>query len=385
MNPQSSTVWYRDAKRLATLSQIAAVLMVAAMLAVLLRNAALNMDARGIRIDPGFLWTAVPFKVGFTPFGDFVLGQTRYWEVFVIGARNTLIVAVAGILSATVLGIAVGIMRLSDNLLARRLASAFVETFRNLPLLLQVFFWHFIVILPALPARQQSLVMGEAGMLNREGLFLSEIGFAHPPLAWLALAVASTSVVFLVRWGRVPGRRVHDLAMVGLFCLAAVIVLSWLAGPTAESPQLARMGVVGGLWLPIPLLSLWWALTVSTAAFIAEAVRAGIIAIPAGQREAAKSLGLGRLQSMRLVEFPQALRIIIPPTISQYLNLLKNSSLAVAVGYDDIVNIWMGASLNQTGQAIIIIAATMVFFTTFSLITSLLMNIYNSRVQIQER
>lgn len=145
------------------------------------------------------------------------------------------------------------------------------------------------------------------------------------------------------------------------------------------------MGVAGGFWIPISLLSLWWALTVSTAAFIAEAVRAGVIAVPKGQREASKALGLSRFKSLRLVELPQALRIIIPPTISQYLNLFKNSSLAVAVGYDDIVNIWMGATLNQTGQAIIIIAVTMAFFTSFSLLTSLVMNVYNGRVAIKER
>lgn len=385
MRTTSSPAWYRDVTVLARLSQVVAVLLVVLVLAILLRNAALNMGSRGILIDPGFLWSTAPFKVGFTPFSDFVPGETRYWEIFVIGAGNTLLVALAGIISATVLGVVIGVMRLSANLLARRMASAYIETFRNLPLLLQVFFWHFIVILPTLPARQQSWTFGAGGMLNREGFFLSQISFAYPSLAYLALAGFIAAVTVMLRWGRPPERSARQVAAVATLFIFGVIGLLWLAGPAFAPPRLERMGVAGGVWIPIPLLSLWWALTISTAAFIAEAVRAGIIAVPSGQREASKSLGLSRLQSLRLIELPQALRIIIPPTISQYLNLLKNSSLAVAVGYDDIVNIWMGATLNQTGQAIIIITATMAFFTTFSLLTSYVMNAYNARVQIEER
>ncbi|WP_311028701.1 ABC transporter permease subunit [Mesorhizobium koreense] len=336
-------------------------------------------------IDTSFLWSVASFKVGFSPFADLRLGETRYWQVFVVGAGNTLIVVIAGIVSSTLLGVVIGVARLSANLLARRLASAYIETFRNLPLLLQVFFWHFIVILPTLPARQQSLVLGPGGMLNREGLFLSLLSFAHPSLAWAAVALAALAFVVLLGSGRAPDGSTRHVAVACIVSLLAVAGLLWAAVPSFEPPQLARMGVVGGFWIPIPLMSLWWALTVSTAAFIAEAVRAGIIAVPAGQREASRSLGFTPFQSLKLIELPQALRIIIPPTISQYLNLLKNSSLAVAVGYDDIVNIWMGATLNQTGQAIIVIAVTMIFFTTFSLLTSLLMNMYNSRMQIRER
>lgn len=385
MHTRSSPAWYRDAKVLARLSQVVAVGLVTLVAVVLAWNAVLNMGARGMRVDAGFLWSTAPFKVGFSPFLDTDLGQTRYWQIFVVGACNTLIVAAAGIGSATVLGVAIGVMRLADNLLARRLASAYIETFRNLPLLLQVFFWHFIVILPLLPPRQQSLPLGAGGLLNREGLFLSHLRFEHASFAWLAVAQLVAMVAVLFAWGRRPDTAARHVAAAGLALAVALAALLWAAGPGFEPPRLARMGVVGGFWIPVPLVSLWWALTVSTAAFIAEAVRAGITAIPAGQREAGKALGFSRVQSLRLIELPQALRIIIPPTISQYLNLFKNSSLAVAVGYDDIVNIWMGATLNQTGQAIIIIAATMAFFTTFSLLTSLLMNLYNSRAQIRER
>lgn len=385
MRTTSLPAWYRNVTILARLSQVAAVLLVALVIAFLLRNAALNMASRGMLIDPGFLWSTAPFKVGFTPFSTFLPGKTRYWEIFIIGAGNTLLVALAGIISATISGVVIGVMRLSGNLLARRMASAYIETFRNLPLLLQVFFWHFIVILPMLPARQQSWTLGAGGMLNREGFFLSRIGFTHPILAYAAAAGLIAAVMVMLRWGRAPERSARKIMIASAVTTLGIIGLLWFAGPAFAPPRLERMGVVDGVWIPIPLLSLWWALTVSTAAFIAEAVRAGIIAVPSGQREASKSLGLSRLQSLRLVELPQALRIIIPPTISQYLNLLKNSSLAVAVGYDDIVNIWMGATLNQTGQAILIIAATMAFFTAFSLLTSYVMNAYNARVQIQER
>ena len=336
-----TSAWYRNPAMLGRLAQGLAVGLVALVIVLLLRNAAENMASRGLVIDPGFLWTTAPFNVGFS--------------------------------------------RLSSNLLARRLASAYIETFRNLPLLLQVFFWHFIAILPLLPARKESWVFGSAGLVNREGVFLSRIGFANPGLAWLAVIMALAAIVVLLRWGRAPeraGREITTTAVIGLVVVAGLV---WFAGPIFDPPRIERMGVAGGFWIPISLLSLWWALTVSTAAFIAEAVRAGIIAVPKGQREASKALGLSRFQSLRLVELPQALRIIIPPTISQYLNLFKNSSLAVAVGYDDIVNIWMGATLNQTGQAIIIIAATMAFFTSFSLLTSFVMNVYNGRVAIKER
>lgn len=380
-----SPVWYRDGVVLARLSQIVAVILVALVVAFFLHNAATNMAARGMHLDAGFLWNTTQFKIGFAPFMEVVPGETRYWQIFVIGGLNTLLVAVLGIVSSTILGTIIGVMRLSHNLLARRAASAFIETFRNLPLLLQVFFWHFIAILPMLPARQQSWNLGPGGLINREGLFLSEMSFAHPLCAWLAAGIAVLGILVIWRRGRAPGRSARETTLLATVSVALVLGLAWMASPVATPPRLAAMGVEGGFWIPVPLLSLWWALTVATSAFIAEVVRAGIIAIPAGQREASLSLGFSRLQSLRLVELPQALRIIIPPTISQYLNLLKNSSLAVAVGYDDIVNIWMGATLNQTGQAIIIIAATMGFFTTFSLLTSFVMNAYNARVQIRER
>ncbi|MBK1865918.1 amino acid ABC transporter permease [Aestuariivirga sp. YIM B02566] len=381
----SPPAWYRNPAMLGRLAQGLAVGLVVLVLVLLLRNAAANMGSRGLVIDPGFLWTTAPFNIGFSPFINFVRGNGVYWQVFVIGAGNTLLVAAAGIVSATVLGTIIGVMRLSTNLLARRLASAYIETFRNLPLLLQVFFWHFIAILPLLPARKESWILGSAGLVNREGVFLSRISFATPGLAWLALVVAIAAIIVLLRWGRAPERTGREIMTVAIVSFGVVAGLVWFAAPAFDPPRLERMGVAGGFWIPVSLLSLWWALTVSTAAFIAEAVRAGIIAVPKGQREASKALGLSRFQSLRLVEMPQALRIIIPPTISQYLNLFKNSSLAVAVGYDDIVNIWMGATLNQTGQAIIIIAVTMAFFTTVSLLTSFTMNAYNSRVAIKER
>jgi general L-amino acid transport system permease protein len=228
-------------------------------------------------------------------------------------------------------------------------------------------------------------VLPGGGLFNREGLYFSRIHFEFGGLVWLGVAAVTAAPAALLIWGRRPTTRGSHVALAATVIAVALATLLWVAGPGFEPPRLTRMGVVGGSWIPVPLISLWWALTASTAAFIAEAVRAGIGAIPPGQREASKALGLSGFQSMRLVELPQALRIIIPPTISQYLNLFKNSSLAVAVGYDDIVNIWMGASLNQTGQAIVIITVTMAFFTSFSLLTSMLMNHYNARVQIRER
>lgn len=387
--------WHRNPKIRSLLAQFFVLALLFILVLIVVHNAHQNMDSRGIQVSTWFLWTESPFKVGFTPFWEFRLGETRYWEIFVIGIQNTLLVGIAGIVGATFLGFMVGIARLSENWFAASAAAVFVEVFRNVPLLLQVFFWYFVVILPLLPNPRDGISLRESVFLNNKGLFTPAFSLGDDRsgllLFGLSLVAAITAIIALSRWaGRrfeLTARRV-PVFWISLIILAAAVYLGYIASQNAiqvDLPSATRFGFSGGFWVPIPLFSLWLALVCYTGAFIAENVRAGIQSVSGGQLEAARSLGLNAALSMKLILVPQALRVIIPPTISQYLNLVKNSSLAIAVGYDDLVNIWMGITLNQTGQAMIIIAMTMAVFTIISLLTSWLMNLYDRRTRLIER
>lgn len=386
--------WYREPKKLGAVIQIAMFAAVAIVVYVMAQNAQSNMDARGITMNTWFLDSEAPFKVGFSPFWDFRLGQTKYWEVFVIGVQNTLLVGIAGLIGATVLGFAVGVARLSENWFVKTFAAIFVEVFRNIPLLLQVFFWNFIVVLTALPTVKNSIDIGGAIIINKIGIFVPAVSTTAvwPVLVYLgAFVLALVAIVTFSGWAmrryEETARTLPTLWISVVIFLGLVTVAFLIAAPatTVDFPEPTRFGFKGGFQIPIPLFSLWLALVCYTGAFIAENVRAGIQSVQKGQREAAAALGFHQPLSMKLVQIPQALRVIIPPTISQYLNLMKNSSLAVAIGYDDLVNLWMGVTLNQTGQAIVIIAMTMGVYTCISLLTSLTLNIYNKRTQLVER
>lgn len=355
----------------------------------LFHNTQTNLQQRGIASGFGFLSSPAGFGIiqHLLPYSE----SDSYGRVFWVGLFNTLLVSALGIFLATLLGFIIGIARLSKNWLVAKLAMAYIEVFRNIPLLLQIFFWYFAV-LRAMPAPRQSVNLGDVLFLNLRGLYVPapvfETGFWVVLVALLA-AVAAT--VILHRWARrrqeLTGKRFPVVAtslglvlgLPGLAFAAAGFPLSW------EYPELQGFNFQGGLVVIPELAALLAALSIYTAAFIAEIVRAGIQAVSHGQTEAAYSLGLRPSYTLRLVVIPQALRVIIPPLTSQYLNLTKNSSLAAAIGYPDLVSIFAGTVLNQTGQAIEVIAITMAVYLTISLLISLLMNWYNRRVALVER
>ena len=359
----------------------------------LFSNTIHNLEARGIRTSFSFLGEIAGFQIGFSPFIEYILGEGTYLDVFFIGILNTMLVSLLGIISATILGVLVGVLRLSPNWLVSKTMSVYIEVFRNIPLLLQIMFWHFVVFLAILPVSNQSWTLGESLFLNNRG-----INFPMPMAneAWgmvlflFALLLALGGAIGLFLWARkrqaLTGQY-FPAFWSGVVILTATGILAYLLfNPFAfDYPQPGRFNFQGGGRIPLPLFSLWFALTIYTAAFVAENVRGGILAVPKGQTEAASSLGLTHGQLIRLVILPQASRVIIPPTISQYLNLTKNSSLAVAISYEELVNIFSGIALNQTGQALIIIGMTILVYELLSAGTSAFMNFYNKRAQLQER
>jgi general L-amino acid transport system permease protein len=312
-----------------------------------------------------------------------------------VGLLNTLVVAAIGIFFATFLGFAIGIARLSSNWMVRKVAMVYVELLRNIPLLLQLLFW-YIAVLGPLPQPRDSVVMGAGFFLNSRGLFMPRPIYASD--AWVipvALLIGVVGTVAFRRWAKGEQIRTGRQYPVGLVTIGLVVglpVLSWIllalfgANPiTFEVPEKGTFNLRGGMQILPEFVALLIGLTTYTAAFIAEVVRAGILAVSKGQSEAAGSLGLTPGQTLRLVVIPQAMRVIIPPLTSQYLNLTKNSSLAVAIGYPDLVQVFMGTVLNQTGQAIEVVVITMGVYLTISLLTSFVMNVYNRRVAIVER
>jgi len=307
-----------------------------------------------------------------------------------VGLLNTLLVAGLGIIFATILGFIIGISRLSSNWLLSKVAGGYVETIRNLPLLLQLLFW-YNAVLKALPDIRESIVVGGA-FLNNRGLFLPEPIFksGFGAVAITALVGIAGSIAFFL-WARKRQERTGQQAPVFWVTLTLVLGLPLavfaLAGfPLGfDFPKAGRFNIAGGVEVLPEFAALLFGLSVYTAAFIAEVVRAGILAVSRGQSEAAYSLGLRPGPTLRLIVVPQAMRVIIPPLTSQYLNLTKNSSLAVAIGYPDLVQVFTGTVLNQTGQAVEVVAITMLVYLVISLTTSLLMNIYNSRMALSER
>ncbi|MHB8821205.1 MAG: amino acid ABC transporter permease, partial [Pseudomonadaceae bacterium] len=350
--------------------QVLAVVVVVAFGWFLFVNTQANLAHRGITSGFGFLDNAAGFGIS-QHLIDYSESDS-YGRVFWVGLLNTLLVSVIGIILATLIGFALGVARLSSNWLIRQLATLYIETFRNIPPLLQIFFVYFAVIGP-LPGPRDSLSLGGVIFLNNRGVQLPAPSAAEGfwPF-WLALLVAVLAVVVLARWARARRHATGQpfpLLWSSLGLLVAIPALSallWGAPFDWEVPQLQRFNIRGG-WIVIPeLVSIVLALAVYTAAFIGETVRAGIQAVSHGQSEAAASLGLRTGQTLRLVIIPQALRVIVPPLTSQYLNLAKNSSLAAAIGYPDMVSLFAGTVLNQTGQAIETMAITMSVYLAIS-------------------
>jgi general L-amino acid transport system permease protein len=316
---------------------------------------------------------------------------STYGRAFWVGLLNTLLVAGLGIVAATVIGFVVGIARLSPNWLIARLATAYVEVVRNVPLLLQLFFWYFAV-LKNLPSPRQSYVLPGGVYFNVRGVYLPA-PVLQPGFGAVAIAFGVGVLIAIGLWlwarrrqaltgQRFPVFRASLLAVVGLPLFAYFATGSPLG---LDYPVLKGFNFHGGIAVLPELMALLLGLSIYTASFIAEIVRAGIQGVPKGQTEAAQAIGLSSGQTLRLVVIPQAARIIIPPLTSQYLNLTKNSSLAVAIGYPDFVSVFTGTVLNQTGQAVEVILMTMGVFLTLSLLTSLFMNWFNRRMALVER
>ncbi|MGK4475748.1 amino acid ABC transporter permease [Aeromonas molluscorum] len=381
--------WWYDAKVRALIFQCLAVAAVLGFLFYIINNALTNLEARGITTGFGFLGNTAGFGIlqSLIPYDE----TDTFGRTFVVGLLNTLLISVLGIILATLLGFVIGVARLSKNWLVSRIATVYIETFRNVPLLLQIFFWYFSV-LRTLPSPRESVNLGDLAFLNVRGFYipkpLFEEGFGYVLWALLLALILSWGIR---RWAHRRQELTGQIFPVWLSSLALILLLPlatfWLVGsPLAWSlPSLQGFNFRGGLTVLPELAALLLALTIYTAAFIAEIVRSGILAVSHGQTEAASALGLSTTRTLRLVIIPQAMRVIIPPLTSQYLNLTKNSSLATAIGYPDLVSVFMGTTLNQTGQAIEVIAMTMGVYLVISISTSVLMNIYNRKMALVER
>lgn len=368
------------------------VLLVLALLVLgyeIVTNTAANLRKQNIASGFGFLARPAGFDVSqsLIPYSHASTNGRVFW----VGLGNTLLVALAGIVLASALGIAIGIARLSTNWLVSRLALVYVETVRNVPLLLQLFIW-YEAVLRALPMPQQAVALPFGSHLDNRGLHLPAAHWSAGGIAVLvALLAGIAASIALAR--RAERRRIETGAETPLrwTILALVVALPAivfvLAGRPVSFvwPHLGRFNFEGGLDIEPELAALLVGLTVYTAAFIAEIVRSGIAGVAAGQGEAASALGLRPGQAMRLVVLPQAMRIAIPPLTNQYLNLTKNSSLAVAIGYPDLVSVFSGTVLNQTGQAVEVIIVTMAVYLALSLATSAVMNWVNARFALVER
>lgn len=369
--------------------QAAVLLAVVAVVVWFAQNTIENLAARNLTSGFGFLSHTAGFAISqsLIPYTE----QSTYARALAVGLLNTLLVAVLGIAFATVLGFVIGIARLARNPLVAGLAGIYVEVFRNLPLLLQIFVWYFAVLQP-LPKPRQAISLFDVAFLHSRGLQLPLIDLGPAGVPVLLSLVAGFIAAWL--WAERAARRRERTGQGGVVLpvQAALVlvppVLIWLAlgAPlTVELPELRRFNFEGGVAVRPEFIALLVALSTYTAAFIAEIVRAGILAVPRGQTEAAAALGLGRGQVLRLVVIPQAMRVIIPPLTNQYLNLTKNSSLAVAIAYPDLVSVFAGTALSQSGQAVEIIAMTMAIYLALSLLTSLSMNFYNARFALRER
>ena len=376
-----------------TIPQLITLLVVILIFGFFTFNAQINMDNRGIEFGFGFLAQESSFDVQFSLIE--YDGSHSYARAYLVGLLNTLLVAFIGIIIATVLGVIVGIARLSPNYLIAKTATVYVEFFRNIPLLLQIFFWYFAA-LRALPLPQDANSIFGVSYLTIKGLYTPSFVWENLNIFFYSLIAAIISIIVIKNYAKKlqenQGKQLPVFSIsIGL--LIILPLLTFLFGGVSldfEIPvikQLSTTGFIyeGGLSIPPELIALTLALSLYTATFIAECVRAGIQGISKGQKEAAASIGLTPNQILKLVIMPQALRIIIPPTTNQYLNLTKNSSLAAAIAYPDLVLVFAGTALMQTGRAIEIVSITMLTYLSISLAISVLMNWYNKKIEIKEK
>ncbi|MGE0006701.1 MAG: amino acid ABC transporter permease [Parvibaculaceae bacterium] len=351
-------------------------------------NTTVNLAKINRSVDFGFLWTTAGFDIIQTPIE--YSRNSLYIDALIVGFLNTLIVAGLGIVFATMIGFVVGIMRLSSNWLVAKIATGYVEIIRNIPLLLQIFFWYGAVLKP-LPGPRESISFFDAAFLSNRGLVIPKpIWGEGSGLIVIAFVIGCIGAFAVSRWARWrqerTGEQFHSF-WAGLGLVVGLPLLAFLLTGmpvTFEYPELKGFNFAGGTTVLPELIALLLALSIYTATFIAEIVRAGILAVSHGQTEAAHALGLRAQPTLRLVVIPQALRVIIPPLTNQYLNLTKNSSLAVAIAYPDLVAMG-GVVNNQSGRAVEVVLIWMVVYLSLSIITSTVMNWYNERVRLVER
>ncbi|GBD47330.1 amino acid ABC transporter permease [Methylopila sp. Yamaguchi] len=387
--PQSTSSIWNDARFRGNVAQIVVVAVVALLLGAMIWNAQENLSNQRIASGFGFLNQTAGFGLNQTliPYNE----SSSYGRALLVAILNTLLVAVVGIVFATILGFLVGVGRLSKNWMVRKVCTVYVEVTRNLPLLFHILFW-YLAVLAAMPAARNSYsIFGEV-FINNRGVYIPRIVFGEGShVGFIAFAIAVVCVIVLNKWATARREKTGQQFPVFWTSVALLVGLPFVGFAlvgfplTLETPVLKGFNFVGGSRLLPEFAALVVALSIYTGGFIAEIVRAGIKAVSHGQSEAAASLGLKPNLSTRLVVIPQAMRVMIPPLTSQYLNLTKNSSLAAFIGYPELVQVFAGTTLNQTGQAIEIIAITMGCYLVISLVTSLFMNWYNRRVALIER
>jgi general L-amino acid transport system permease protein len=382
--------FYNDPKVRSILYQVVLCAAIALVVYGATSNAIRHLERAHIASGFGFWNDTAGFDISQTLI-SYSSQASTYGRAFWVGLLNTLLVAGLGVIFATIIGFVIGISRLSKNWLLAKFATGYVETIRNIPLLLQLLFW-YNGVLKALPETRDSLHLWGGSVLNNRGLYLPEPVYLYG-FAWVlvALAVGVIAALTYALWARQRQLRTGQQAPVAWVALALVVGLPLIAFAlrgfplTFDYPQAGRFNITGGIEILPEFAALLFGLSIYTAAFIAEVVRAGILAVSRGQTEAAYSLGLKPGPTLRLIVVPQAMRVIVPPLTSQYLNLTKNSTLAVAIGYPDLVQVFTGTVLNQTGQAVEVVAITMLVYLAISLFTSGAMNLYNRSVALVER
>lgn len=380
--------WY-DKETRSVIIQIIAAALIISFFAYIINNAVTNLAAIGKDINFGFLWQNASYDINQTLIE--YSSTSSHFKAMIVGLINTLLVAVAGIFLATILGFLLGIMRLSSNWLTQKIAYVYIEYIRNVPVLLHILLLYGL-ILNALPRPKSSYNLNDTFFLNNRGLQMPSPEFES--LFWVVAAFLVGGLAFSF-WFKRYAKKIQDatgkIYPVGMISIGAIVLLPMavyflIGSPIVwDVPALKGFNFNGGIVLRPEFIALWLALSLYTAAFIGEIVRAGIIAISHGQTEAAQALGLSNSFILKLVVIPQALRVIIPPLTSQYLNLAKNSSLALAIGYMDVVATIGGISLNQTGREMECMLIVMAIYLAMSLLISSVMNWYNDRIQLVER
>ncbi len=382
-----SRLW-TDRRYRSLLFQLLALFGLIALIVFIANNTIANLRALGVNYGFGFLGQPAGYDINqqLIPYDS----TSTHGRAAIVGLLNTLLVAVCGIILATILGFIFGVARLSNNWLIARIVTVYIEVTRNIPLLLQILLWHAVII--QLPTAREAITFSNTVFLSNRGLTIPspifEDGFSLVPIT---LLVAVAAAIIFAKWARREQEKtgkIYPIFTVNALLIIATPILAFFFAGSPLSwniPEMGRFNLRGGLALRPEFVAMWAALSFYTAAFIAEIVRSGIQAVHRGQTEAAYSLGLRPNRTMRLIIIPQALRVIVPPLTSQYLNLTKNSSLAIAIGYMDVTATLGGITLNQTGQAMEAVLLLMSVYLSISLLTSIFMNWYNRRIKLVER